>query len=363
MAEKTVLSAINSISDCLFSYLSSVKGAGHAFLSKQCRTKQLSKQSFNYFREFYSRGKIAFIDGGNANLMRSPGFSVDIIRVSAVILTGKTTLSTETYSFFLFSNIAIKKNAIYLISKLFPVDTNFKKIVEKESFEFSYSELTGLNPDNFGIEKDSMRLFSPLVGIIRKISELSLAASTIKKLSDGDMVMLDGTLEPKSGADYASFANLFRLAGQNNILITAISKTTSMLTEHGTALTAALSGIADRGKKWYCHVAERENGLNADIFIAKLHEQSDYSFRVEIQKTGILDLRKIFGIIASSSKDISFLGYPYGLIKADTYARIPNSEKEYLKTMLMAKFNSSQDTIMRQLNALNAHSVLDKISF
>ena len=66
--------------------------------------------------------------------------------------------------------------------------------------------------------------------------------------------------------------------------------------------------------------------------------------------------------LKQNSKDPVFLGYPYGLIEADKFARISNNEAEYLRMTFVAKACKSFDKIKQHLNALNAHSILDNIS-
>ncbi len=68
-------------------------------------------------------------------------------------------------------------------------------------------------------------------------------------------------------------------------------------------------------------------------------------------------MKKIFSALAENSQDPVFLGYPYGLVDADKNARVSNAEKGFLRTVFSSKID------LEKYNQLDAHDVLDKISF
>ena len=98
-----------------------------------------------------------------------------------------------------------------------------------------------------------------------------------------------------------------------------------------------------------------------DMYITKLNKNSRYIFKLEIFNKNKFDINEILSILKSNSKDPVFLGYPYGLIEADKFARIGNREKDYLKTIFLAKLGKDNEKIAQYLNTMNAHSVLDRI--
>jgi len=65
--------------------------------------------------------------------------------------------------------------------------------------------------------------------------------------------------------------------------------------------------------------------------------------------------------LASNSKDISFPGYPYGLIDADGFARVGGEEVEAYRVPLMSEIcrRSVWAKISRHVCSGNAHGVLD----
>ena len=93
----------------------------------------------------------------------------------------------------------------------------------------------------------------------------------------------------------------------------------------------------------------------------KLHKSSNYLFRFEVFKESRYDLNELLSILVENSKDPIFLGYPYGMILADKFARISNREKEYLQALFQGKAGKQFKRISSYLTSLNAHDVLDNI--
>ena len=71
---------------------------------------------------------------------------------------------------------------------------------------------------------------------------------------------------------------------------------------------------------------------------------------------------RVISTLAFNSKDPVFLGYPFGLIYADKFARVSNQEREYLRTTLKSKLSGG---VLKEIesyeNSLGAHGVLDRI--
>jgi hypothetical protein len=77
------------------------------------------------------------------------------------------------------------------------------------------------------------------------------------------------------------------------------------------------------GVWYYGPLAENLNPRHlGDIFVGKFFEHSPYAFRFENPQWRRQDVGAIFEEIADNSRDLSFPGYPYGLIVADKMARV-----------------------------------------
>jgi len=87
--------------------------------------------------------------------------------------------------------------------------------------------------------------------------------------------------------------------------------------------------------------------------LVRLHKRSEHVLRFEIFKDqDLIDYGKIVSLISNNAKDITLPGYPYGLIKADRFARVSEHEREFLHTQLSAKFHIEDKTV---------HQVLDNM--
>ena len=98
------------------------------------------------------------------------------------------------------------------------------------------------------------------------------------------------------------------------------------------------------------------------MFFVKLHEKSKHIFRFEIYKEQKFNINRILSLIAENSNDPVFLGYPYGLIEADRFARISNKELDYFKTMITLKLGADS-RLNEHLSSRNAHEILDRIIY
>ena len=55
------------------------------------------------------------------------------------------------------------------------------------------------------------------------------------------------------------------------------------------------------------------------------------------------------------------MGYPYGLIEADRFARVSNQERDSLKLRLRVMLGKEFKRIEKYINSTNAHEILDNI--
>ena len=71
----------------------------------------------------------------------------------------------------------------------------------------------------------------------------------------------------------------------------------------------------------------------------------------------------IISNLANNSNDLSYPGYPYGLIKADQIAAVSIKELEPQKIQLIAEFDQEDYNkfILPRLRSVNAHDLLNII--
>ncbi|MGV8150286.1 MAG: DNA double-strand break repair nuclease NurA [Candidatus Woesearchaeota archaeon] len=270
---------------------------------------------------------ITFIDGGQAVLFESAGFCLGFIRVAALKYSSNKRIFKDIEEF----HVLVLAN-----DGMFSVNT------------FPKNELDNLkiDPENEslrnGVERASP---SKIISVIRRLAEL-------KKANDYVNVILDGTLEARYPHELSYITNLKNAS--------ALSKTCSLITNTGDGIVTYLKSMNDNS--WYYYPIVQNNNKNhpSEIFFVKLNKNSDYVFRFE-HKGEIA--KKIIGTLAKNSIDPTFLGYPYGLVDVDQYARISEQEKKMLQTQISVKLGSEWKNFSKNLKSMNAHEILDNIRF
>ncbi|GIU70389.1 MAG: hypothetical protein KatS3mg002_1625 [Candidatus Woesearchaeota archaeon] len=275
--------------------------------------------------------EIAFIDGGQAVLFEGASFCIGVIRVVAIIYKENKRVSKKLEEFNVFINME-KDN---FIVKTFP-SNNLNDII--------------INSKDEALNYDDERVVpSRVLSIVRRLAELNIA-------SNFDTVVIDGTLEARYPYEIDYVNNL------KNAF--ALSKTCSLTTNIGIGVTDYLRNLMD-GQWVYYPVVKNNNPLHpADICFIKLNNNSEYIFRFEYKKN--IEFNKVLKIIRTlslNSNDPVFLGYPYGLIDADQYARFTNNEKKLLQTKIGVKLGKEWYAFSKMLTSMNSHEVLDNIKF
>lgn len=259
---------------------------------------------------------IAFVDGGQGEIISASTFSLSLIRVFAQVFQNSQKKEHFIHQFYLLAKAKWQDNDLIYSGQIF---TPEQKIIEESDLEIS-----SLDPSiKMGMKRAPL---SQITNMARRLAELSLA-SRIK----ADYVVVDGLSELTCPQEKKY------LTSQLNFL----AKTSHLFTAKGNSPAQLLNKISPAGCWYY--------PLDKQTYLAKLHPQAKHIFRFE---------GNIFTLpfLAENSKDALFLGYPYGLIIADQFARISHSELNSLKI----KFNFKE--IQGYLNDTNAHQILDSIS-
>ena len=213
---------------------------------------------------------------------------------------------------------------------------------------------------------------SKIGDIARRFAEIKLATEVINTenenhgLDHDDIIILDGNLRATYTNEDKYFNELYETASSKNILVTGLCKTSNLLTEKGNNIINVLQHLSPEGN-WYYHpiIEINEPKHNAEMMFVKLNTASEYIFRFEIHKQHLTNdlefnnkVNEILNLLIKNSNDYSFPGYPYGLVKADEFARISNQEKQYLKSKILFTLKK-ENNINACLKALDAHDVLD----
>lgn len=287
------------------------------------QTTLVKKENFQALLPLENK-TLAFVDGGQAQLLSAPNFSLDFIKVFAAVFKNKDKIKTLQKQF-------------YLLTKTnehgeFSAEIFGDKIVGEKDLKFNSFDPTLKE----GTQRASV---GKVANIARRFAELAFCKELAKEV---DLVILDGNLEVTT-TNESKYLQL-----PTNV--SALAKTTKIFTKKGQSAAALLHELSPK-IEWFYLIGEENQ---RKIYFTKLNRQSEYVFHFE----GSIEALKA---LVPYCQDAAFPGYPYGLIYADKFARVSNEERDFLKTNLMVKLGQDFHKFKKYLNALNAHGVLDRI--
>ena len=262
---------------------------------------------------------IAFVDGGQAEIISTGNFCLSFIRIFAQVFKNNEKLKSYKKEFYLFTKARYLNEDLVYESKIFG-----DKNIDENDLLISSNDSTIKS----GIERAPI---NKVANMARRFAELNLAAEV-----DSEIIILDGTLEPSYNHEEKYLTNL-----DNNVA--SIAKSSSLFTSSGNSPVVLLNKL-QQGKWSYF--------VDGKTYFVKLHEKAKHVFRYEGSKD-------FLPFIINNCTDALFLGYPYGLIFVDQMARVSNSEKNSLKMKFL--LNKDNKEVADYLTTSNAHEILDNL--
>ncbi|MBW3000105.1 DNA double-strand break repair nuclease NurA, partial [Candidatus Woesearchaeota archaeon] len=179
---------------------------------------------------------------------------------------------------------------------------------------------------------------------------------------NGNVIVMDGALQAGFTNEEKYLDKLYQEALKKNIIISALSKTNNLYANDGNSVNGLLNSLAEHKTWYYYPIAEINDAEHkAKMFFVKLNPASRHIFRFEVFKDNIVNPKTIFNELMFNSSDPIFPGYPYGLVEADSAARVSNKEKDYLRTIFATKAGKEWEKLQNFLSSANAHDILDNI--
>jgi hypothetical protein len=330
----------------------------------------------DYFRMIQSAdsdSRMAFVDGGNAEIAGAPNFSIQLNRVYFNIFQGQKRIQPSRLSqrvqFISLTFASFRDGEVFFDTRIIPMNDAEKGLLpEDDDLSFSSMDrrlcLGGARAD-----------IGRVASIARRYAEWRLATRVAEKeLHSGDVVVMDGTLRTAFGSEAKYGAKAYETAKAGDVIFSGLSKSSKLLTTTGLSLLAAVDRLAHEsgylGRWRYYPVADSLSPEHeAAIFIVRLHEQARYVFRYEVQaeqakRLGDERLDTVMSQLSRNSCDPSFAGYPYGLIDAHINARVPLEEVEPCRALLLSEVSrlGSWQKMGRQIRSGNAHGVIDTLT-
>ena len=283
---------------------------------------EIAENNFQPLLNNSSDKTIAFIDGGQAEIISTGNFCLSFIRVFSQVFQGNKKVSSEKNEFYLFTKAKWTNEDLYYESKIFPLQ---EKIVNENDLLISSND----SSIKSGTERAPI---NKITNMARRFAELSLAAN-----STADFVVLDGILEP-------SFKNETQYLAKLGDHVSALAKSSSLFTVSGNSPVVFLNKIGPAGC-WTYFVEGKTN-------FVKLNQQAKHVFRFDGNKT-------ILPHLLQNCQDALFIGYPYGLVFVDKVARVSNVEKKSLTMNLLLREENMG--VVDYLTTSNAHEILDNL--
>ncbi|WP_455276289.1 DNA double-strand break repair nuclease NurA [[Eubacterium] cellulosolvens] len=331
---------------------------------------QITKNDFKSINEVDSKRKIAFIDGGNREIIGSPDFSIQINRIYFNAFQNNEKMIDISFpskiEFFSVTYAQTQNEDIFYHTRLYPLTQNLEiELPDENDLNFNSADRTM----SFG---GQIADISRVAIMSRVFTEWNCAKFITEKILElDDIIVMDGNLRTWYTNENKYANNLFEIAKEKGVLITGLSKTSRLMTTNSQSLLGNLerysrSNLSD--KEWYIPIAQiSRDDHNAIIFIMKLNRNSNHVFRFEIMHDQYIKLREneineIFSQISKNSRDLTFPGYPYGLIDADHYARISEEEAKGYKVMFLSQIakNNKEDSYA-SIHAVDAHDILNEL--
>ena len=323
------------------------------FPEKTHKAIPVSKEYFKPIPFVKSEANLFFIDGGQAELFSSPDFSIALIRIACVVFQLNRRVKIIKEEFIASARAEFIEDRLSYVITTYP-NKIFSSPLVFQAFDKALAE-------------GSHRIkLSKILEETRKCAELSFASRILRENAiEGDMIILDGDLEADSFYARQYFEQLYSAAISKEVLITSLAKTSGLLTETGSSFISLLHENSPAGIWYYHPVAEISSpDHQAEIFFLKLAESSKHIFKFEIyKKHQQIDFEKIFSLMAQNSRDLTFPGYPYGMILADKLARVSEQEKSEAKLRMRVEFSKEVKEISSSISATDAHEILDKIAY
>jgi hypothetical protein len=339
------------------------------FRSPDYELLPFSPSSFVPIKGVEPNVRIAFVDGGNQEILGAPNFSIQINRIYFNVLKGRNRIIPKSLpnkiEFYSATMSDFRHEEIFYDTKIFPLKDEFADFVPDER-HLSFSSLD--RTVTLGNRRADIRIVATMA---RRFAEWEFSKHVIgKELEKGDLIVRDGTLQTSHTNEQIYTGGAFGAAIDKGVVFAGISKTSRLFTTTGLSLLGAVQKLAEDYKvkgPWCLPIAKVVNvEHDAFLYVVKLHESARYVFRYEIcgeQARGMSeeDFCNFTSALANNSKDISFPGYPYGLIDADSFARVSDSEIEKYQVPLMSEISKlgQWKKVSRHICSGDAHSMLD----
>jgi hypothetical protein len=348
---------VKSLVDVLVSTIEK-QGTGKAIFSHDDSERfDLIPDNFLEIKILKENRKIAFVDGGSGVLLKAPNYSVQLNRVYFSMFDGNKRLTPQksrnrieffSYVFSSIKNIDRKKEIFFNVN-LWPINEIDKQVLPNSD------DLSFNSTDRRITEGNQRPDLARVSSIARRFAEWKLATAVVKnELHIGDMLVIDGSLQEAFQNETKYTRKLHQLCKSKGVILCGLSKTSRLYTDSGISLLGAVKEISNlvTFDTWFIKIGTQKKDDRGIILVVKLHPNSQFVFRFEIlreqlEKMTPEELNSLLSALVLNSSDMSMIGYPYGLIDADTYSRVKFSELSFYRDIIISYL--SKETNWKQV--------------
>lgn len=302
---------------------------------------EITKENFKKIVQTKTNRTLIFVDGGNAEILKTPDYSLQFLRFAAVEFQGTKKIFQTKKEGYLLVFPKKMESTIYYITKGYGELADFPELI------LSAKELSQKNGT-------STTKLSTVGDLFRSLHEIHFAT---KQLEHDGIIVFDRALLPENEFEEEAFTELYNHAKNKNAIICGLNKTTTLLCNTAESIVTHLESFQQKGSWVYQPVfATYDIKHNAVVSFVKLHANAKHLFRFEIAAQNKGDMQEVVSALAASANDVVFVGYPYGLVVADQLARVSNREKELFQSVFSQYVGTDFAT-----DAVDAHNILDRI--
>ncbi|GAG14957.1 unnamed protein product, partial [marine sediment metagenome] len=220
-------------------------------------------KNFHEIKNSEANNKIAFIDGGSSEIIKSSNFSLNLIRVYYTIYQKNKRIASKKQDFYTFVYTKDIDNELFYNVEFINNDEKDNIVPNNEDLLLSSLDETIKQ----GIVRASI---SNMANVVRRFTELKTAINIINLLSNNDIIVLDGSLQCTFTNEKKYFDELYKKAIEKNIIVSGLSKTTTLMTDKGNSIANALNKFNQKGKWFYHPVVDiKSNNHKAEMSFVK----------------------------------------------------------------------------------------------
>ncbi len=328
---------------------------------------ELKPESFRPIPGTDAPARVAFVDGGNGTVAEAPNFVVSLNRLYCGMFCGAKRDGTPPDPRVEFFSLVMRR--------VEQEGEEYKTRYEAALFPHDESH-RGCLPDErdvaSSIRESAMGDDPRIHSLPRSLGEWRMASAAVGAMDEGDILVMDGSLTTLDRIESQYAQDLYRAARERGVAVCALAKTSRLLTRGGEPLLDRVHEISSEAghAAWSIDVAEQVSSHDQGFVMAvKLHPNAVFPFRFEILREQYAEMDdaerdRVLSSLAANSEDVSFLGYPYGLVDADRYAQVRRGDVSMYGALLESRLRAGGDRprMLRSMKSYRAHDRLNGVT-